>query len=341
MNYYESLKNLTVVILSRGRSKHLINTINYYDKAGIQLVVHHQTQFPIDTSRFTRLKYFPSQKDFLERCLDISESSLKDHAILSSDDELYTLSSLAKMSYYLSKNSRIQSIGGQAIAVSVDRLKIKTHFLYPDLISNTNFSDNLLSRVNKHFNPSNKNVKFSALYRMYRKDKFTQMMNLFAKNKGISTPYITEVSAECFALSIGKSSHLNEVYWIRNWINPPIQIKGWNRDITFYAWWYNSNFKSEHKIWIQNMNNLISKDKFQIILPRLLNNRIAEIYKKPIVQSNILKLYAKKIYIRILNFFKLYGFVLDNVDLIEFLTAHKIGFDRQELINGAKLLTKI
>ena len=74
---------------------------------------------------------------------------------------------------------------------------------------------------------------------------------MVSKFSNISTPYIFEVTAELFWTLIGPSKYVDEVFWVRNWVVPPIQTGDWDRKQYFYEWSQNPKLEKEFESWKQ------------------------------------------------------------------------------------------
>jgi hypothetical protein len=283
-----NLDKLTIVILSRDRDIHLVETIKYYKKYQIKLLVLHKSKTSILSNvKYKKLKYIRIDKSFASRCLIACEFLDTPYAILSTDDERYLPSTLVRMISTLKDNKKIHSVGGQAIAFFTYANLLCGQRLYPYLKSYQNRNKKLKQRLIKHFEVANGNITFSSMYRMYRVKDFKEMLKLFALGDGVSTALITEVTSELFSLSRGQIYYLNDLLWIRNFMVEPINKSDWSRDTTFNNWWNDPIYNVEKSKWLDNIKMHLPHEEVNLILEFIIRNRKNEIYIKSRSRINI------------------------------------------------------
>lgn len=244
------MENLQVVIFSRNRHKQLIESLRYWDNCGIQTLVLHNTQDPlncIDIPQTT--KYIVHKGPFSERCEIASQILKLSFFIIASDDERYLPTALFKMVEQLEKFPELASVGGQAIGVMKNGLRYRTNLAYRSQIQYQNKATDPQGRFDFHYERG-RNYS-GAMYRVFRREDFKKFLLLISKFSDIGTPYIFEVTAELFWTLIGPSKYLDEVFWIRNWVVPPIQTGDWDRKQYFYEWSQSSTHKKEFESWKQ------------------------------------------------------------------------------------------
>ncbi len=243
-----NLANLQVVIFSRNRHKQLIESLRYWDECGIQTLVLHNTHEPLNSIEVpSSTEYIVHEGPFAERC-EIASQVLKfDYFIIASDDERYLPTALTKMVEELVDNEKLASVGGQAIGIMKYGFRYRTTLAYKSQIDYLNLNSDFQKRFNFHY--ENGQNYSGAMYRVFRREHFRRFLRLMSKFSDIETPYIFEVTSELFWTLIGPSKYINEVFWIRNWIVPPIQTGDWNRKLYFHEWSQHSKNRKEFESW--------------------------------------------------------------------------------------------
>ncbi len=274
----EEQKDITIVILGRDRNEHLYSTINYYQQFNFNLLVLHNSKKSLDIENtYENLIYINCDKNYAERSLIAKNLVKTSYAILSTDDERYLPHALVNMAKTLESNSKVTSVGAQALAIYLCGQVLCASRPYQYNYNYSNQNTNLNLRIFKHFENAGPNVTFTSMYRMYRIDDFKKILNLYYLNKNISTPYIMEVTSEIFALNLGGVQYLNELLWVRNWIVDPINNSIWNRSLTFTEWYEDLNYEDEKNQWQIKLANELEIESLDSFIPQLLMNRKSEI----------------------------------------------------------------
>jgi hypothetical protein len=294
-------KDITIVILGCDRNEHLYSTINYYQQFNFNLLVLHNSKRSLDINNtYKNLVYINCDKNYAERSLIAKNLVKTPYAILSSDDERYLPYALVNMAKTLKNNSKVKSVGAQALAIYLYGRVLCASRPYQYNYNYSNQNTDLSLRIFKHFKNAGNNVMFSSMYRMYRTNDFKKILNLFYLNKKISTPYIMEVTSEIFSLNLGGIQYLNELLWVRNWIVEPISNSIWNRSLTFTEWYESTNYEDEKNQWQIKLANELEIDCLDSFISQLLMNRKFEIRqdkkrRKLKFMSYKYKYYLKKI----------------------------------------------
>lgn len=270
-----NLANLQVVIFSRNRHEQLVESLRYWDKCGIQTLVLHNTQKPLNSFQIPpSTEYVVHRGPYAERC-EIASKLLKfDYFIIASDDERYLPTALTNMVKELEESRELASVGGQAIAIMKYGLRFRTTPAYKSQINYQNLFSEFQNRFNFHYN--NSQYYNGAMYRVFRREHFRRFLTLISKFSNIETPYIFEVTSELFWTLIGPSKYINEVFWVRNWIIKPIQSGDWDRKQYFYEWSQNPKNQIEFESWkrmvTDEFNSLEeNSDYFEVITHHRMN----------------------------------------------------------------------
>ncbi len=265
------LKDVTVVIMSRGRELELQKTLDYWAKVDISVLVLHNTQKPLQfLKEMPNLQYVVAEVPYGDRCGLVANHLKTNYAILCSDDEIYIPSALASMKAILEENLEVKSVGGLTVAVGNYGPITTGNFTYSRMRKYSNQETSPQNRLNFHFGESS-GYKNGAIYRLMRKELMVKTMNLFSQVSSFSTPYIYEVTGEIFVNSQGKSTYIDEVYWLRNWKNEPVGHKHWDRKLYFKDWSTLEKYRQQYVRWVSIMERSsgIARSEFEVILGKV------------------------------------------------------------------------
>jgi len=334
------MQDITIIIISRDRHDSLFKSMKYWDDLGIAyLVVHHTSESIKFRPLNPRSKYVVSKTSFGERCGVAKKFIQTKYAIICSDDEVFLPSTLARMSDVLNRSPEIGSVGGQTLGIGKYGPILTTTFAYKNMYNYSNLNDDSESRMKYHFN-INDSYKQGSMYRLMRESTMIKMLSAFSEISFISTPYIYEITGEILVNYLGKSRYLNEIFWVRNWINKPLSDSRWNRKLYFYIWFEEYKFKEEVLIWRSILESYMKNFNSNDFLTLIYNNRKAvEIneQKKKIRNSSITIDYVKYFLKRILSKSRIPN-SLKNVD--SYLNDFGVRVNKSELISALDTMTK-
>jgi hypothetical protein len=244
-----ALKDLTIVILSRGREEILKKTLNYWSDKAPKVLVLHNTNHPLAVADIPKnVEYVVERISYGERCGQVPKYLKTKYAILSSDDEVFLTSALKKMVGYMENNNSMESVGGSVIAIGKYGPRTTGTHCYSNMERYENIKRSRKSRLTEHFD-TDLPWRGGSMYRVISRPLFNKMMKMFQEISVFSTPYIFEVSGEILVNSSGKTKYLQEIYWIRNWIIEPVVHKDWDRKKYFSSWFTDPNNKKEVSEW--------------------------------------------------------------------------------------------
>ena len=292
------LLSVTVVILSRGREEILARTLAYWAEVNISVLVLHNTRNPLDRKSLgANIEYHELQVSYGERCGNVFKYLKTEFAILSADDEIFLPSSISQMKKVLENDTDLTSIGGLTIAIGkYGPIETGTHS-YASMKNYTNESKNNYERLQHHFNKTT-GYRNGGIYRLMRSELMTKLMKIFSEVANFSTPYIYEITGEIFVNSYGPSKYLNNIYWIRNWINEPVSHGNWNRKLYFDNWVKDPKYFGEVNNWnhILRRSLNISEVEYMRLMEEIIELRriseakeILSLSRKPFPLSHNLK----------------------------------------------------
>lgn len=269
------LSDLTIVILSRGREEVLTQTLMYWAKFNITVLVFHHTENPLGAPEIgSNITYIVDNGSYGERCQLVSEYLNTEYAIISPDDEVYIPSALADMKKLLASDSSLASVGGMTIAIGKYGPMNTAVACYTNMRFYSNLGETSFVRLSKHFNAQGE-YRNGAMYRLMRRDLMIELMKTFSTLSKIATPYIYEVTGEIVVNAFGKSVYLPNVYWIRNWINQPVEHRNWDRKLYFSTWVSDPKYQDQFLLWSERLSNIgdLTPKEFPIVMKAILKLR--------------------------------------------------------------------
>jgi hypothetical protein len=228
---------------------------------GVNVVVVHRTTKPLSPNLIPEgVTYINCNESYAKRCEVASQNLVGDYCIVASDDEIYLPSALIMMAENLENDKTLFSVGGQSVAILSYGRKRYIQSIYKNMWGYKNLSLDTTNRVREHFF-SNKEKSFNgAMYRMFRKSDSKSFLHFLSTLDNISTPYIYEVSSEIFCTINGPCLYLNEVFWLRNWIEPQVQKSDWDRKLYFSKWYADPTYKPEKIKWLELIRTYSLRD---------------------------------------------------------------------------------
>ncbi len=299
------LSDITIVIISRERGDVLLRTLEYWSTQNVSLVVIHNTENPLNVERFSnQLTYKLNPGSYGERCAIVPELIKTKYSILSADDELYTPSGLYAMKSFLEENENFTSVGGRTLAIGMYGQQITGTSAYSNMNDYMNSANSPLDRICNHYNPEFGN-RIGGIYRLMRSENFKRIMHVFGKVSKVKTPYIYEVTGEVLINSMGNCIYLPQIYWIRNWINEPVQHSNWNRKLQFTYWLIGIEYLDEVSAWKQIVANEIGlmPQEIELVMQKILEIRSLAERSLPLRKSKIQQWIPTSIKAKLRSFF--------------------------------------
>ena len=269
------LSDITIVIMSRERGEVLLRTLEYWSSQNVRLVVIHNTENPLSVESFSnQLTYRLDRGSYGERCAIVPELIKTKYSILSADDEFYTPSGLTAMRSFLEENENFSSVGGRTLAIGKYGQQLTGTSAYSNMNNYRNSSNSSLGRICNHYNMEFGN-RIGGIYRLMKTENFNRIMHIFGKVSKVKMPYIYEVTGEVLVNSMGNCLYLPQIYWIRNWINEPVQHINWNRKLQFTYWLVGTEYADEVSEWKHTIANEIglTPQEIELVMQRIFEVR--------------------------------------------------------------------
>ena len=223
--------DITVLVTSLHQRDIAIETVNYYSEICSEVIfVDEQQPYLAETDihklRKKNINYITykdsdhkrSIKSVYQKRLIAAKNSNKKYVVHSNHDERYTYHGLLACISELENNKNLIFCAGQAVAVRKVKKKIYYTRSYKKLSEYKNINEVKL-RLYHHaelYSPM-------AHYSVWRKEDFIDTLEktIFVHDTVASSGILDEVIFEFSADLAGNSKTVNELYWVRNRINPP------------------------------------------------------------------------------------------------------------------------
>lgn len=257
--YADQLDNLTVIILSKERSRLLGYTLSYWAKLPCKVIVVHDAQVSLEKYALgDRVKYILCNESILYRLGKAAFLVQTPYVVIANDDEIYLPSALRQIISHLESNPELDACGGQALAYTWAGSKLLALPIYPFLRNYSNTLDSSRERVSKTIKSKN----WMDLLSVHRTSNFKRVVKEVMKFDGFSTPYMYEVMFSLFLSLFGKTLRLNLLYWGRNWFEPyHSDLNKWNREVTWKTWLIHEDFRLERIKWRKILQDCLTEIK--------------------------------------------------------------------------------
>lgn len=232
------LNQITVVILSRERQHCLSRVIPFWERHGVKTLILDQSTNPLGVEVLRQLNlgtYLHINEPFRERCRKAQDMIDSKYSIVISDDELYVPSALKEMAELLENDPELVAVGAMSMAIWKYGPRTCGHWAYRTTHNYENLAEQAIERIRKHTNNGNRAITSFLTSNLNRTESLLDCLSLYSKS-----PYIVTEAASTLAIcAAGKFKYVNNLYWIRNWNEPPRSNQGWDRKLMVHDWWHN------------------------------------------------------------------------------------------------------
>lgn len=252
---------MEIVVLSRNRNNILEKSINEWKSLPYRFFVYHNSKTSLGVSDTENIRYcFCPDLNFSQRSRLAIESLSGDFAMLLADDDRVVPSGVNSALSLLNRDIDLQSVGGKVVGSYKYGNRITGSFAYVNMHSYKNISEDIFQRIKTHFSTPGFTPQ-GSLYKIYRTESFKRVLRLIAEFEKITTPYIYELIGELTCVSLGNTTSIDEVYWIRNWENDLSQYPDWDRGSNLFDWWFSDTNYEHVQQFISTMNKEFSVDE--------------------------------------------------------------------------------
>ena len=189
------------------------------------------------------------QIDGINKRLALAAQHIKtEYAVMMCDDECLLEHGLAVAVKRLDTNQDFVGCIGQSIKFNwkhgVGMQVGPSDYLHQDYAICQNFVGDRLEAAMEDY-------QGATCYAVLRREVWVKA---FSNSYEYSCPYAGEIQQGILTYSCGKLTSVNSLYWLRSFEVAPIHDnKGFNRKLSFSAWWMNRKFVDEHAIFIERL----------------------------------------------------------------------------------------
>ena len=221
--------------------------LDYWGSTNFNLIALHETNDPLSfKEKNHKLKYLPSQDNFFERLIKLSQLINSEYVLLSPDDEIFSISSIYECLEFLDNNREFSAAAGQCVATWRYGNHECYNFAYSENIRYKTTKDSALDRVHESIDSNLGVIRIGAPYRIMRRQVFTNFLAALSRLQPVSCSYLYEVLAEIYQNIHGKVSILDNIFWYRNWITLP-GVVNTPRDFYYFNWWESPQYGVERQ----------------------------------------------------------------------------------------------
>ncbi len=249
---------LTILVPTYNRQDNLNRIFNYYANSNFKVIVADGSASPLSKLQISTLApnityYHGEELDLTLRIKKILHLIDTPYACLLADDELHLLTALQECIKFLDSHKDYSTCIGLPIGFknspSAQDICIKS--IYPEFKSHAVNQDLPQDRIDYHFNSYTSCSIWSVQRTLFLK------IALEASHIKSSCVYVPEIAFELANAVLGKLHILQKVSWLRNYNNPPITNKNWNRKFRFHHWYTDSKYLNEKNFWLDELCKLL------------------------------------------------------------------------------------
>jgi len=338
MNANSDRYKLTVFILSKDKNLVLKRLLEYWKDSGFRIVVLHETRNPINIyDQDSSVVYLPTCDPLLDRIHKMSGLVETDYVLISTDDEVFSITSITDGIRFLDENQEFSTVSGQTVAVSRYANQNNYFIIYRNNLGFETSSEDSVNRMKESTEKSDGTMRIGAPYRIMKRELFNNYMEAIIELSPLKCNYLYEVLAEIYQHIHGKVKIQDNVFWIRNWIIPAATDT--NRSFYYFQWWESPLHSNERhllvKLLLKQYDGLSLGDVNEILQMAYIFRKKAEVleYRRLLSQKKILKSFKHKMsrytFIQKLNFLHESNSI---DDLQKQLDEIQIRYDKKELL---------
>ncbi|MCI5207771.1 MAG: TIGR00180 family glycosyltransferase [Candidatus Electrothrix sp. ATG2] len=216
------LSKLTLIVPTYSRQNFALRNMRYWSGRGISVHVLDGSDTPIEQKYLKGLsgniEYHHNPVSLYERLRYAEELVSTEYCSLLSDDEFFLPSGLEAAIQQLDQNQELVSCGGQAIGFFTSDKGILGRLKYPEFKDYSVEQDDAASRMYAHmaqYTPS-------TIYSVVRADVWKKAMQVTLLRE-YPVYAIPELQFELVVAFLGKSTLLDNLFWLRSYENTPIR----------------------------------------------------------------------------------------------------------------------
>ena len=168
---------LTIFILSKDKNLVLKRLLEYWKDSGFRIVVLHETRNPINIyNQDSSVVYLPTCDPLLDRIQKMSGLVETDYVLISTDDEVFSITSIMDGINFLDENQEFSTVSGQTVAVSKYANQNNYLSVYRNYLGFETSSEDSVGRMRESIEKTNGVMGIGAPYRIMRRNLFTNYM---------------------------------------------------------------------------------------------------------------------------------------------------------------------
>ncbi|NMC05038.1 MAG: TIGR00180 family glycosyltransferase [Candidatus Lokiarchaeota archaeon] len=292
-----NIENLTIVVYTYNRQDFAVRSMRFWACHNAFVLVLDGTAEPIDPSILKefenkRIQYHHvpgSIQSRFKHAIDIVKTP---YVILACDDEFYVPSALEKCMDVLESRPEYVACAGQALAFYKYKNEIRGFPTYPELknyhITNEACTDRMVAHLQSYAQ--------SSFYAVQRLAAWKNTMRVVSSGGGpFSNPYLLELQVELATVYQGKTLAIDDLLWLRNKSNPPIDNKTHDLKIGHDIWFFDPAYRNERERFFDEMASSLSRiNEFNVAdIRRALHQSIDAYFKNRGTPSTLRRLIAR------------------------------------------------
>ncbi len=253
------LSKLSLVVPTYTRQEAVKKLMHFWSGSPVNIYVLDGSAKGIGEQFFdeieTNIKYFHmpvSIQERMKKSIDLVHTKYVDTLC---DDEFYIPSAVENCMKFLDDHTEYVACTGICLGFNSTTKGIRAKRLHPVLNGGYGCEENTAKeRMINHM----AHYVGSTIYAIQTAAAWKNSMGILS-SKTFSTPYVHEYELELTTCYQGKSRVLNEVMWLRNTANPPVNIKEHNRWLQYNIWFTDPRYKAEVYSFYQLLSSKLSK----------------------------------------------------------------------------------
>jgi len=253
-----NLSELTLVVPTYNRQHYALRQMHFWSDSPVTLHVLDGTSTSINKKYLRDLgknvHYYHVPYSYEERMGKAVELVDTPYVALLCDDEFFIPSALKHCIDELKTHKDFVACIGGCLGFYSTKRGMMAKSIYNEMKGYGCFGATTKERMIEHMNP----YVCSTIYAVQRSEVWKKSMTRFAKEK-FSSPYIGELVFELATCYQGKSMVIEDLMWLRNMENKPIDFKEHNRKLQFDTWLKDPRYRGEVNLFYESMTTELSR----------------------------------------------------------------------------------
>jgi len=253
-----NLSELTLVVPTYNRQNYALRQLHFWFNTPVKIHILDGTSNPIDTKDLKSLgenvHYYHLPCSYEERLRKALELVDTPYVALLCDDEFFIPCALKHCIDELKTHKELMACIGRCLGFYSTKRGIMAAPMYNEMKGYGCFGAIAKERMIKHMNP----YVCSTTYAVQRSEAWKKSIEILTKGK-FSSPYVGELQFELATCYQGNSMVIEDLMWLRNMKNRPIDFTKWNRKLQFDTWIKDPSYGAEVKLFYDNTATELAK----------------------------------------------------------------------------------